>query len=51
MSTSERKRLFDALFASYGPDIVAFCAWRSGSTSDAQDAAADVFLTAWRHST
>ena len=48
MSTSERQRRFDALFASCGSDIVAYCAWRSGSTSDAQDAAADVFLTAWR---
>jgi len=45
---SERKRRFDALFASYGSDIVAYCGWRSGSPSDAQDAAADVFLTAWR---
>jgi RNA polymerase sigma-70 factor, ECF subfamily len=48
VSTRERKRRFDALFASYGSDIVAYCTWRSGSTSDAQDAAADVFLTAWR---
>lgn len=48
MSTRERKRRFDALFASYGSDIVAYCCWRSASTSDAQDAAADVFLTAWR---
>ena len=48
MSTSERQRRFDALFVSCGSDIVAYCTWRSGSTSDAQDAAADVFLTAWR---
>jgi RNA polymerase sigma-70 factor, ECF subfamily len=48
VSTNERKRRFDALFASYGSDIVAYCSWRSGSASDAQDAAADVFLAAWR---
>jgi RNA polymerase sigma-70 factor (ECF subfamily) len=45
---SERRRRFDALFASYSRDIVAYCGWRAGSTSDAQDAVADVFLTAWR---
>jgi RNA polymerase sigma factor (sigma-70 family) len=45
---SERSRRFDALFASYSPDIVAYCRWRAGSSSDAQDAAAEVFLTAWR---
>jgi RNA polymerase sigma-70 factor (ECF subfamily) len=39
---------FDALFADYGPDVVAYCAWRAGSPSDAQDAVAEVFLTAWR---
>jgi RNA polymerase sigma factor (sigma-70 family) len=44
----ERRQRFEALFASYGPDIVAFCRWRSGSAADGQDAAADVFLTAWR---
>lgn len=48
MSRSERRYRFDALFASYGSDIVAYCNWRSVSASDAQDAAADVFLTAWR---
>jgi len=45
---SERRRRFGALFASYGSDIVAYCSWRTRSPSDAQDAAADVFLTAWR---
>ncbi|HET7855806.1 MAG TPA: sigma factor [Gaiellaceae bacterium] len=45
---AERRRRFDALFASYSPDILAYCGWRSGSASDAQDAAAEVFLTAWR---
>ena len=44
----EARQRFDALFASYSPDIVAYCGWRAGSASDAQDAAADVFLTAWR---
>lgn len=48
MSTDEREQRFDALFEAYGPDIVAYCSWRAGSQSDAQDAAADVFLTAWR---
>jgi RNA polymerase sigma factor (sigma-70 family) len=45
---SERRRRFDALFASYSHDLVAYCGWRAGSTSDAQDAVAEVFLTAWR---
>ena len=44
----ERRRRFDALFEAYGADIVAYCIWRAGSASDAQDAVADVFLTAWR---
>jgi RNA polymerase sigma-70 factor (ECF subfamily) len=44
----DRRRRFDALFTSYGSDIVAYCRWRTASRSDAQDAAADVFLTAWR---
>ena len=50
MTESERgrRRRFDALFASYSSDIVAYCGWRAGSGSDAQDAAAEVFLTAWR---
>lgn len=45
---SERRRRFDALFASYSSDVVAYCGWRAQSSSDAQDAAAEVFLTAWR---
>ena len=51
MSGRERDRSrerFDELFASFGPDIVAYCRWRAASSSDAQDAAADVFLIAWR---
>jgi RNA polymerase sigma factor (sigma-70 family) len=47
-SVAERKRRFEALFTSYGADIVAYCGWRSDHASDAQDAAAEVFLTAWR---
>jgi RNA polymerase sigma factor (sigma-70 family) len=48
MSDGERRRRFDALFASYRSDIVAYCTWRAASPSDAQDAVAEVFLTAWR---
>jgi RNA polymerase sigma factor (sigma-70 family) len=47
-SESERTQRFDALFASYSSDIVAYCGWRAASASDAQDAVAEVFLTAWR---
>ncbi len=47
-SGSERRRRFGALFASYSSDIVAYCGWRAGSASDAQDAVAEVFLTPWR---
>lgn len=47
-SESERQQRFDALFASCSSNIVAYCGWRAGSASDAQDAAAEVFLTAWR---
>lgn len=47
-SHGERTRRFDALFHTYSPDIVSYCAWRAGSASDAQDAVAEVFLTAWR---
>ena len=44
----ERRRRFEALFASYLEDVVSYCRWRADSPSDAQDAVADVFLTAWR---
>jgi RNA polymerase sigma factor (sigma-70 family) len=47
-SEHERRRRFDALFAAYGSDIVAYCRWRAASATDAQDVAADVFLAAWR---
>ena len=46
--TEQDRRRFEALFTTYGPDIVAYCGWRAPSASDAQDAAADVFLAAWR---
>jgi RNA polymerase sigma-70 factor, ECF subfamily len=45
---AERRRRFDALFESYSSDMVAYCGWRAASASDAQDAVAEVFLTAWR---
>jgi RNA polymerase sigma factor (sigma-70 family) len=45
---SERSKRFEGLFASYGPDIVAYCGWRAGSRTDAQDAVSETFLTAWR---
>jgi hypothetical protein len=48
MSDGERRRRFDVLFASYSSDVVAYCSWRAASASDAQDAVAEVFLTAWR---
>jgi hypothetical protein len=32
---SEQRRRFDALFASYRKDMVAYCGWRAGSASDA----------------
>jgi RNA polymerase sigma factor (sigma-70 family) len=48
MTEPERRRRFDELFASYSADVVSYCGWRAGSVSDAQDAVAEVFLTAWR---
>jgi RNA polymerase sigma factor (sigma-70 family) len=48
MGNSDRRDRFEVLFASYGADIVAYCGWRAASESDAEDAVADVFLTAWR---
>jgi RNA polymerase sigma-70 factor (ECF subfamily) len=47
-SQCQRRQRFDALFASYRGDIVAYCGWRAGSPADAQDAVSEVFLTAWR---
>jgi RNA polymerase sigma factor (sigma-70 family) len=44
----DRRERFDALFASYSSDIVAYCTWRAATRSDAQDATAEVFLAAWR---
>jgi RNA polymerase sigma factor (sigma-70 family) len=42
-----RRQRFEALFAAFSSDIVAYCGWRAGA-SEAQDAVAEVFLTAWR---
>jgi RNA polymerase sigma-70 factor (ECF subfamily) len=47
-SEHERHRRFEALFTAHSSSIVAYCGWRAGSSSDAQDAVADVFLAAWR---
>jgi RNA polymerase sigma-70 factor, ECF subfamily len=44
----ERERRFEELFETYGADVVDYCGWRASSASDAQDAVAEVFLTAWR---
>jgi len=44
---SDRQR-FDELFEAHRRDVVAYCGWRAGSPSDAQDAVSEVFLTAWR---
>ena len=44
----ERRRRFDALFEAYSSDVVAYCGWRASSGSDAEEAVAEVFLTAWR---
>ena len=45
---ADRRQLFEALFDTFGPDIVAYCRSRAESPSDGQDAAAEVFLAAWR---
>jgi RNA polymerase sigma factor (sigma-70 family) len=45
---TDRRLRFNDLFAAYSSDIIAYCGWRTGVDSDAQDAVADVFLTAWR---
>jgi RNA polymerase sigma-70 factor, ECF subfamily len=44
----ERRRRFDALFEAHSSGVVAYCGWRAGARDDAQDAVAEVFLTAWR---
>jgi RNA polymerase sigma-70 factor (ECF subfamily) len=45
---AERRRCFEALFNENIADIDAYCQGRAGSPSDAQDAAGEVFLIAWR---
>ena len=47
-SLVDSKRQFDELFARHRSDIVAYCSWRAATASDAEDAVAEVFLTAWR---
>lgn len=47
-SSVDVKQRFDELFAAYRSDIVAYCTWRAATTSDAEDAVAEVFLIAWR---
>jgi hypothetical protein len=47
-SENGRASRFDALFAAYSPDIVAYCGWRAANADDAQDAVSEVFLAAWR---
>jgi len=48
MTESESRLRFESLFELHRADIAAYCGWRAGSASDAQDAFAEVFLTAWR---
>ena len=48
MTNVEREQRFETLFAAYGADIVGYCRWRAVSGADAEDASAEVFLTAWR---
>ena len=47
-SESERRRRFDALFASYNAESSPTAVGERHLVTDAQDAAAEVFLTAWR---
>jgi RNA polymerase sigma factor (sigma-70 family) len=44
----QRTQRFDALFQEHSGAVVSYCTWRAGSPADAQDAAAEVFLIAWR---
>jgi RNA polymerase sigma-70 factor (ECF subfamily) len=50
MAVAEDKaaQRFSALFRELAPDVTAYCRWRARCPSDAQDAVAEVFLTAWR---
>jgi len=45
---ADRRRRFDALFAAFRFDVASYCTWRTASRPDAEDAVAEVFLTAWR---
>jgi RNA polymerase sigma-70 factor, ECF subfamily len=43
-----RRHRFDALFREHVAGVASYCRWRSGSSSDEQDAVGEVFLIAWR---
>ena len=45
---TDRRNRFDGLFDAHRADVVAYCRWRAASPGDADDAVAEVFLTAWR---
>jgi RNA polymerase sigma-70 factor (ECF subfamily) len=45
---TDRRTRFDTLFDVHRADVVAYCRWRADSPGDAEDAVAEVFLTAWR---
>src|SRR5215471_15076138 len=47
VTEGERQRRFEELFETHGAGVVAYCRWRVDSLHDAQDAVAEVFLTAW----
>ena len=44
----DRRDRFHRLFDAHRADVVAYCRWRAASPGDAEDAVAEVFLTAWR---
>jgi RNA polymerase sigma factor (sigma-70 family) len=39
---------FEDMFARHAGEIASYCRWRASCTADAQDAASEVFLAAWR---
>lgn len=47
-SDAAHRRRFDALFEGHRFDVASYCSWRTASSSDAEDAVAEVFLVAWR---
>jgi RNA polymerase sigma factor (sigma-70 family) len=48
VTAGEDRERFDALFREHVAGIGSYCRWRSLSITDAEDAVAEVFLTAWR---